>query len=110
MNEDDAAVVIAKAPYAGRSIDVARTLSERNAWVIGITDEAMSPLPVHCAASFIVSTRTPQFFSSHVATLVLIESLIGMIVASGGDSVRDRIAAVELTSHAIGEYHVGSGV
>ncbi len=110
VNEDDAAVVIAKAPYADRSIDVAHALSERDAWVIGITDEVMSPLPVHCAASFIVSTKTPQFFSSHVATLVLIESLIGMIVASGGDSVKDRIAAVELTSHAIGEYHVGSGV
>ena len=80
VNDEDAAVVIAKAPYAGRSIDVARVLCERNAWVIGITDEVMSPLPVHCVASFIVSTRTPQFFSSHVATMVLIESLIGMIV------------------------------
>ena len=110
VNDEDAAVVIAKAPYAGRSIDVARVLCERNAWVIGITDEVMSPLPVHCVASFIVSTRTPQFFSSHVATLVLIESLIGMIVANGGEGVRDRIAAVESTSHAIGEYRSGTGV
>lgn len=104
VDEKDAAVVICKAPYAQWSIDAARNLREAGAWVIGITDEVVSPLHRQCADSFTVPSVTPQFFPSHAATLVLIESLIGIAIARGGDSVGRRIAAVESTSHRIGEY------
>ena len=105
VDEKDAAVVICKAPYAQWSIDAARNLREAGAWVIGITDEVVSPLHRQCAVSFTVPSVTPQFFPSHAATLVLIESLIGIAIARGGDSVGRRIAAVESTSHRIGEYY-----
>lgn len=104
VNESDAAVVIAKAPYARWSIDAARNLQEAGVGVIGITDEIISPLHAHCAVSFTVPTESPQFFPSHTATLVLIESLIGIATARGGEGVSRRIAAVESTSHRIGEY------
>ena len=104
VDERDATIVICNAPYARMSIEAAKHLGDRGSWVIGISDEVLSPLHPHCDVSWIVSMETPQFFSSHVATLVLIESLIGIVIAKGGESVSRRVAGVESTSHEIGEY------
>lgn len=98
------AFVIAKAPYARRSIEIAEHVKARGATVIGVTDELNSPLCAHCDATFFVSTKSPQFFSSHVATLVLIETIMGMVVARSEKEVSLRIAAVERESHQMGEY------
>ena len=102
---NDTALIISKAPYATRSIKAARQLRERGAHVIGITDSIDSPLCQHCSSVFLVSTETPQFFTSHAATLVLLETLIGLIVGKSGEPVRDRIANIEAVNFAEGEYH-----
>ena len=104
LGNRDLAIVISKAPYATRSIEIAKHISNSGATVIGITDKVSSPLCAHCDTSFFVSTDSPQFFSSHVATLVLIESLMGTVVARSGEEVGRRIAAVESTSLRMGEY------
>ena len=110
VDDRDAAVVVCMAPFAQRSIDATKHLGDLGVWVIGMTDEVLSPLHPLCAAAFVVSTETPQFFSSHVATLVLIESLIGMVIARGGARVSRRIEAVESTSHSIGDYFRRAGM
>ena len=101
----DVAIVLSKSPCARDSIEAAKILNEQGVWIVAITDEVLSPLNTYCDASFNVSVETPQFFSSYVATLVLIESLIGIVIAMGGENVGRRIAAVESASHRIGEYH-----
>lgn len=101
----DTALVISKAPYATSSIHKARQLRGRGAHVIGITDSIDSPLCQYCSSVFFVSTDTPQFFTSHVATLVLLEALVGLVVGKGGKPVRDRIAGIEAVNFAEGEYH-----
>ncbi len=108
MDKSDLAIVISKAPFATRSIEIAKEISNSGARVVGITDKISSPLCIHCDTSFFVSTDSPQFFSSHVATLVLIESLMGTVVARSGEVVGRRIAAVETISHRMGEYFENS--
>ncbi len=105
VDATDTALVISKAPYATSSINRARQLRELGANVIGITDSISSPLCQHCSSVFFVSTDTPQFFTSHAATLVLLESLIGLVVGKGGEQVRDRIANIEAVNFAEGDYH-----
>lgn len=104
LDQRDVVLVISKAPYARRTIEVAAFAKSRGVPVIGITDELMSPLCAHCDMRFLVATETPQFFSSHVATLVLIEALVGMVIAKSGGAVERKIEAVESTSHEMGEY------
>ncbi len=104
MDDTDVALVVSTAPYAGRSIRAAQQASRRGAFVIAITDGVMSPLASASSVALVVNTESPQFFSSHVATLVLIESLVGMAVARGGKASRDRIAAVEQGCREMGEY------
>jgi len=95
MNDNHVAIVICKTPYSSHSINIARALSENGVYVVGITDEHISPLIAFCSESFVVETETPLFFQSHAATIVLIESIIGSVVAGGGKAVRQRIASIE---------------
>ncbi len=104
MGERDAALVISKAPYAKGAIEAAKHARGTGAKVFGVTDRVTSPLAAHSDINLVVSTDSPQFFSSHVATLVLIESIVGMIVARSGEAARKRIAGIEAASHALGEY------
>ena len=103
IDSDDVALVISKAPYATRAVRAAEQIHRSGASVIGITDSVSSPLCAYCDTQFFVSTETPQFFTSHAATLVLIESLIGLVVANSSEDIEKRIAAVEAKSHEIGD-------
>lgn len=103
--EDDVALVISHAPYATQAIQAASRLRHAGAHVIGITDGLDSPLYKHSLTVFQVSTETPQFFPSHAATLVLLETLIGLVVTYGGEHVSQRIARIEATSHEMGDYY-----
>ncbi|MCP4184221.1 MAG: MurR/RpiR family transcriptional regulator [Hyphomicrobiales bacterium] len=104
INKQDVILAICHTPYAKRSVEIARFAHNAGAQVIGITDNVISPLAAVSDAVLIVNTESPQFFSSHIATLVLIESIIGISVAKSGKTARERIAAVEQTSHNLGEY------
>ena len=105
VTENDTALIISKAPYAASSIKAAKHLRDRGAYVIGITDGISSPLCQYCNSTFFIATETPQFFTSHAATLVLLETLIGIVVGKGGEAVSNRIANIEATSLAVGEYY-----
>ncbi|MEO3414542.1 MurR/RpiR family transcriptional regulator [Roseovarius sp. CAU 1744] len=104
IGEDDVALVISKAPYATQAIRAASYLKGAGAHVIGVTDRIDSPLSGHCNTVFLVSTDTPQFFTSHAATLVLLETLIGLAVKASGPQVGQRIARIEASCHEMGEY------
>ena len=104
VDHNDVALVISKEPYAMRAVRAAEQIRNQGAAVIGITDSISSPLCAYCDTRFFVSTETPQFFTSHTATLVLIESLIALVIANSSEDVEKRIASVEAKSYQIGEY------
>ena len=104
LNANDVALVISKHPYAARAVHAAEQIHNQGATVIGITDSISAPLCAYCDIPFFVSTETPQFFTSHAATLVLLESLIGLVVANSSEDVEARIAIVEAKSYEMGDY------
>ena len=104
LNEKDAVIILTKAPYARRAIVAAEMAADAGAYVLVITDDISCPALAYASANFIVPTESPQFFSSYAATLVLIETLIGMLVARAGDSARARIEEVETRNHRYGEF------
>lgn len=104
LGPEDAALVIAIDPYARRSVRAARLVREQGSYLLAITDNASSPLAELADESFFVSSDSPQFFPSHVAVLVLLETLIGLAVRSKGIESQQRIAAVERHSLVLGEY------
>ncbi|MCP4186893.1 MAG: MurR/RpiR family transcriptional regulator, partial [Gammaproteobacteria bacterium] len=101
---NDVLLVITKYPYTRSSIETTKLAHSKKVRVVAITDDADSPVIPFASETILVSAESPQFFSSHVATLVLIESLMGMTVARGGSAASERIAAVEQTNHDLNCY------
>ncbi len=85
---------------------VAPIARDAGAAVIAITDSVQSPYGGIASNCFIVATESPQFFPSHVAPLVLIEGLMGMVVRRAGKQAVDRIRSTELAGHELQEYWV----
>ncbi len=100
----DAVLVITKPPFARRAILAAEMAAEQGAAVIVLSDTHTCPALKHATAGFILPSDSPQFFSSYAATLVLVETIIGMLVARAGPDAMERIAEVEARNHRLEEY------
>jgi len=103
IGESDAILIVTKPPFAKHSIQAAEMAKSQGAYVIVITDTDDCPALPYANTSFVISTKSPQFFSSYAATIVLIETLIGMLVARAGPAAQHRIAEVETRNHRLEE-------
>lgn len=104
ITSHDVLLVITKTPYAGRAVTLARLARQSGAEVVLLTDMHHCPALEYANHSFIVPSESPQFFSSYVATLVLLETLIAMIVTSSEDDATASIRKVEAKNRELGEY------
>lgn len=104
LGKGDVLFVVTKTPHVRRAVMAAKMAKKAGACVILITDFHFCPALPHADHSFIVASESPQFFSSYVATLVLIEALIAMIIASSPDDSTEAIRRVEHQNRALNEY------
>jgi DNA-binding MurR/RpiR family transcriptional regulator len=104
VSKQDAVLVVTKSPYARRSVEGVGLAHRAGAQIIAITDGVQSPVMRFADHSFIVATDSRNFFPSHVATVVLLETLIGMVIRRSGKPARRRIAAVNCANRENGEY------
>ena len=104
LSHNDAVIVISKAPYAKRAIVATEIAAESGASIIAITDSHAFPGLKHAAHPFIQQSESPQFFSSYAATLVLIETMVGMLVAKSGPHAIDEIEAVVQQNNRLDEF------
>jgi len=104
LTATDAVIVISKAPYAKRSIVATEMAAELGASVITITDSHAFPGLEHATHSFIQQSESPQFFSSYAATLVLIETMAGMLVAKAGPEAIEEIKTVIKQNNRLDEF------
>lgn len=104
VGEQDVVVILTYSPFAKRSIAAAEIASEKKAFVLVITDIVSCPALKSADLSFIVPTDSPQFFSSYVPVVLLLETIAGMLVARMGDDAHQRIEEVEKNNHQLGEY------
>jgi hypothetical protein len=55
-----------------------------------------------------VPASTPQYFTSYVATVALLETLVGFTVARAGPEVVRNIEETEKRRRRLGEYWTGA--
>lgn len=103
LNKNDVMLVVTKPPFARRTLEGVRAAERKGAKVIVITDTHSCPVLAKADAGFIVATDSPQFFSSYAATIVLIETIIGMLVAGSGKTAKQQIFEVECLNQKFGE-------
>lgn len=103
LGQDDVLIIVTKPPFSDRAIRAAKLACEQGVYVVLITDTLDCPALKHAAARFIVPTDSPHFYSSYVATVFLVECLIGMLVSRSGPAARARIAEVEGANRVLAE-------
>ena len=106
LGPDDVVFVVSIQPYADQPVRATQIARETGARIIAVTDSLRSPYAGVASHCFIVETESPQFFPSHVAPLVLIEGLMGMVVRRAGKQATGRIRSSESTGHKLQEYWV----
>lgn len=104
LDERDAMVLLTKAPFAKRGILAAKMASDHGVRLMLITDNHSCPALDYAETHFIIPSDSPQFFSSYVASLVLIETLIGMLVSRAGPQAKTRIEEIETSNRRYGEF------
>ncbi|MEM6465760.1 MAG: MurR/RpiR family transcriptional regulator [Pseudomonadota bacterium] len=104
LGKGDVVFIVTMSPYATRAIGAAKQAREAGADVILVTDALECPGLAHATHGFVVPTDSPQFFSSYAVTIVLIETLIAMIVATSEADVTAAIQKVEANNQLLGEY------
>lgn len=90
----DALIGVTLEPFARQTCDAVRIAAEMGVSVIIVTNSHRCPALPYSERHVILSTDSPQFFSSYASTVVLLEALVGRIVARGGKETRDRIEQV----------------
>lgn len=95
LSVDDALIVITKSPFANSSLEAVNRAQTQGAFVFVISDSPSCPAIAKASASLIVPTTTPHYFSSYVATLAVVESLVGLLAAKAGEIAQERISQIE---------------
>lgn len=103
LDARDALIVVTMPPFAERTIRAVEMARGQQIHTVVITDSYACPALAHADDGFIVPTASPHFFSSYVATLFFVETLIGLLLGRSGDEARDRIARVEGANRVLAE-------
>ncbi|MBL4807062.1 MAG: MurR/RpiR family transcriptional regulator [Rhodobacteraceae bacterium] len=104
LSDKDIILILTKPPFAKQAIQAAEMASTQGAYVIVITDTQKCPALDYADAKFVIPSDSPQFFSSYAATIVLIETMIGMLVGRAGPTAKNRISEVEARNHSLEEF------
>lgn len=107
LDERDALVIVTKPPFARKAILAAEVARQQGAYVVVITDNHTCPALKHASSGFLVETDSRHFYSSYVATVFLVETIIGMLATRAGPEATERIARVENRNRRLEE--VGDG-
>ncbi len=95
IGADDALVVFSAAPYARDTVSAVEFASEQGAHILAITDSAVSPIAGPAQALVIFANASPSLFPSVVPALSIAQTLVAMLVQSGGQASLDEIANSE---------------
>lgn len=104
VGKGDVVFVVSTEPFAAQPVRAAQCAADRGAQVIVINDSVVSPYAGFASICFVTETESPQFFPSHVAPLVLIETLMGMTLRITGEKAVEKIRSTESVGAELGDY------
>lgn len=104
LDQQDVVIIISKEPYAKWPVLAAKEIHARPGRLIVLSDTVRCPCIQYADDYLVVTDESPQFFSSYVAMLVLIETLMGMVVAKAGDDTPKRIEDIVQNNYRLGQY------
>ncbi len=103
ISKKSAAIALGMTPFAATTLKLTEMARERGACVLAITDDRSGPLAILADHVVLAPSESPQFFPSHISSLLVMEILIGMLMIRAGSSAVSRVQGVEDIRNAIGE-------
>ena len=107
LDQADALVIVTKPPFAKRALLAAEVARQAGAYVVVITDSHSCPALRFADSGFLIKSDSPHFYSSYVATVFLVETMIGMLASRVGPDATARIAEVENRNRRLEEVRDG---
>ncbi|MEM7337097.1 MAG: MurR/RpiR family transcriptional regulator [Actinomycetota bacterium] len=104
MGPDDTLVAMTFQPYRSEVVGAVRLAAERTVGVITITDSWRAPIMADATHGFVVPTDSPYPFSSNVAAVALLETLLTFVVADAPSDVVSAIDAFHANRRRSGIY------
>lgn len=101
--EGDALVIFSYEPYAREAVLAARFAREKGMQIVAVTDSVVSPIASQAAAAIFVSNATPSFFPSVVPAMSIAQSLVALLLASGG---ADSLSEIEKSEEQLRDFAV----
>ncbi len=87
----DVLLAMSGEPYATDAVRAVDYAAAAGATVISITDSSVSPIARNAQHVFVVPTTGPSFYQSLVPKMALLECLVCLLVARGGQAAVDRV-------------------
>ena len=103
-DQRDVLIAMTTRPYRSEVIEAVTLASDQNLTIIAVTDSLASPIARAADHSFLVSTETPQFFPSSVATIALLETLLSFVIAVANPEIVERVETFHARRHRLGLY------
>lgn len=103
MKAGDAVFALTKTPYVRATLKTLDVAKELGLTTVVVTDSHSSPAIQFADHWIVIPTESANFFSSYVATLVVIETIMGLLVAKAGPEAEARIRATEERTRRLGE-------
>lgn len=96
MGPDDVLMAMTFSPFRTETVEAVRRADAAGATIISVTDSWAAPIVAPAAMSFVVPDDSPLPFSSNIAAVALLESLLAFVMA---DAKTDVVTAID-TFHA----------
>ncbi len=105
INEGDLLIAFGFDPYSRETVEAVEVAKGQGARLISITDNLCSPLVPGAEVVLEVETKTPNFFPSIVAAITLVEALLAVCVAEGGEKTLTKISDFDQQMVKLGGYY-----
>ena len=94
MGKDDVLFCTVFSPCATASVRTVEFAQSRKTPIVALTDSPVSPIARAASTALIVPTDSPQFFPSQSCVVTVLETLIAILVANGGEKAIRRIETI----------------
>lgn len=104
IGPEDAVLACSFEPYTRETVEVVRFAGRRGAAIVAITDSPLSPIARQAAHALVVGCESPSFFQSLVGAVSVVQLLVALLIARGGDAALSALAESEAQLRAFSAY------
>jgi DNA-binding MurR/RpiR family transcriptional regulator len=101
----DLVIAIGATPYIRDTVRAVEFARIQNCPVIAISDSDVSPIALDAMIKLVVRDTSQSFFQSFTAALSVMQAMVALLVARGGEKTLQRISAAEEQLAAFDTYY-----